>query len=83
MHEEPRKPSWSDRYVPYGVFTWALGLTLIIIGILANAQTASDNRLDRHEDSGKTTDETVIRLEANQQNMAATLEKIADKLNVQ
>lgn len=77
MHEDKE-----TKYVRWQIFIWAMGIVLIIFGILFNAQAATNGKVGDLNESHDDIQERLIRLEQQNKNDSILLNKIADKLNV-
>jgi hypothetical protein len=81
--------SWTEKSVPFAVFTWAIGIILIIIGILFNLNLQMGSRVDKLDqritliiDGQTDLRDTLIRLDERQQVNIQNVIKIMNKLNI-
>lgn len=87
--EENKRPR-GEKYVPFLVFTWAIGVILIVVGTLFTIQTQLSSRVDKLDvrlttvlDGQGDIQDKLIRLDERQQVNIQNVLKILEKLNIQ
>lgn len=82
--------SWGEKYVPFLVFTWAVGVILIVMGTLFTIQTQLSSRVDKLDvrittvlDGQGEIQDKLIRLDERQQVNIQNVLKILERLNIQ
>lgn len=88
-HSEESNNQKETKYVPQTLFFWALGVIMIIYGILANAEVALSNKLADHEKSEQNILQEINDIKVkeatglqNDQYLKDQVDKIINKLNI-
>lgn len=88
MTDHAKDPStntmnWGEKFVTWQAFGLIVTVLVVGIGWALAAAAQSNQRIEKYVEAQQQLNAAVIKMETNQGNMQKTLDKIADKLNVQ